>query len=259
MCVCVQASKSRAVFFDGRGCGSEERAEARKRESPEHLVEFGSTSVEFGREAIPEGIRPYGPDPLGNGASSCVASHSAGGNASRPSPGSVRPDPPKTANSGAIALNRCSCNSVVWRTTSAKSSGHSPFRPPALSTFLVDSMGVARTQGMYIVAADGKTENSEISSLLRSPALERFTLLIRRPKKFVASFERNGLPLGLVLRYDTCGDTVLVVDVDAAGAAGKHLCAGDRIALVNGRGGSAATLLAELKAAEKLELGVIRL
>jgi len=115
--------------------------------------------------------------------------------------------------------------------------------------------------GMYIVAANGKTENSEISALLRSGETERVTLLVRRPDRIVASFEKHGLALGLMLKYDRCGDTLLVVQIDNSGSArfaGDNLRPGDRITHVNGKAGPVATLLAELKDAKKLELGVMR-
>jgi len=117
-------------------------------------------------------------------------------------------------------------------------------------------------KGFYIVSANGKTTNAEISSLLKSSTVGQVDLVIRRPTTKSASFKKNGLPLGLMLKYDKNGDTLLVMDVDASGAvsvADANVRLGDRITAVNSTRGSVAAMLDELKDSDKLDLAIMRL
>lgn len=83
-------------------------------------------------------------------------------------------------------------------------------------------------------------------------------MCVRRPKAAGASFAKNGLPMGLTLKDDKFGDTILVIGIfdGAASASGAGLQIGDRIFAVNGKTGPVAMLLKELKdcAAASLEL-----
>mmetsp|Transcript_3478 Transcript_3478/g.9956 ORF Transcript_3478/g.9956 Transcript_3478/m.9956 type:complete len:235 (-) Transcript_3478:116-820(-) len=112
--------------------------------------------------------------------------------------------------------------------------------------------------GQYIVSVDTLLGASAVDRMVQ---VEAATIVLKRPKVFEVALARNGLPLGIMLKYDSLGASVYVKGIEdsgAAKAAGSDILVGDRIVSVNGVGGSPAVLMEELKKSEKVVLAISR-
>mmetsp|Transcript_82035 Transcript_82035/g.230143 ORF Transcript_82035/g.230143 Transcript_82035/m.230143 type:complete len:252 (+) Transcript_82035:65-820(+) len=121
--------------------------------------------------------------------------------------------------------------------------------------------------GDYIVASNGVLGKSDagkedIPESLLSSASGRSEIIVRRAKTLSVQFEKNGLPLGLMLKYGKLGNSILITFIDDAGAVKSSrvdVRPGDRILAVNGKCGSVEEQLTELRRNAKLELRLSRM
>jgi len=113
--------------------------------------------------------------------------------------------------------------------------------------------------GDCIVAANDEQEVFAMLSAMREAAQLR--LKIRRVRIIPIVVQKRGRPLGLSMRYEQGGASLIVTHVDGAGAIAVDrldIVPGDRIVAVNGREGSSTELLREVQTCDTLEIGLSR-
>eukprot|EP00429_Kryptoperidinium_foliaceum_P005168 CAMPEP_0176023800 /NCGR_PEP_ID=MMETSP0120_2-20121206/11617_1 /TAXON_ID=160619 /ORGANISM="Kryptoperidinium foliaceum, Strain CCMP 1326" /LENGTH=206 /DNA_ID=CAMNT_0017356967 /DNA_START=92 /DNA_END=712 /DNA_ORIENTATION=- len=114
-------------------------------------------------------------------------------------------------------------------------------------------------QGDYVVSIDGHTDLHSMRRCLRSNAT--MDLTIQRPFLFEVRVQKSGRPLGLAVKYDASGASLMVRRVEengAVAAANGDLVCGDRIVGVNCASYCARAMLEELRNSDCIELTISR-
>lgn len=112
-------------------------------------------------------------------------------------------------------------------------------------------------RGDCIVAANDLQEVPAMLGVTRAATLLR--LKIRRVRILRVVVQKRGRPLGLSMRYEEDGGSLVVTHIDGAGALaadGIDVAPADRIVSVNGCVGTSAELLEAVQTCDVLELGL---
>jgi len=112
--------------------------------------------------------------------------------------------------------------------------------------------------GDYIISVSGERGPGAVDRL---SSFARAELVVSRSRLRPVTVRKRGLPLGLILKYDTFGTSLYIKAVEESGAAracDADIELGDRIVCVNGRTGTPPTLLEGLKAGDVVELQISR-